>query len=84
MQLQIECNHTPSQKQRCLTCNQIFEVKEAEVIVCDDQGKPCGEVCPQCLKRGYQWLSHRFDQINQLKKVDILQRPHRKKIPLGA
>lgn len=67
MQLQIECNSIPSQQQSCLTCNRLFG-GTARVIACNEQGSYYGEVCPDCLKKGFYWLSDRLDQINQPKQ----------------
>lgn len=63
MKLQIECNQAPFQQQCCLTCNEIYEMVEAKVLVCNNQGKVYGEVCPHCLKKGFHWLSDRFEQL---------------------
>jgi hypothetical protein len=84
MQLQIECNNVPSQQQSCSICSQAFEMAEARIIVCNDQGKDCGEVCSICLSRGFDWLSDRFDQLNQAKKPVLMRRTQRLEIPIGA
>ncbi|MDX2214961.1 MAG: hypothetical protein SFY66_16860 [Oculatellaceae cyanobacterium bins.114] len=81
MQLQIECNHVPFQKQSCLICNRLFPMTEAKIIVCNDQGKYCGEVCPTCLKKGFDWLSDRFEQLNQPKKAPVIQYTPTRKTP---
>ncbi len=64
MQLQIECNQTPCKQQPCLICNQLFELTEAKIIVCNDQGQSYGEVCSECLEKGFYWLNDRFKQLN--------------------
>jgi hypothetical protein len=64
MQLQIECNQVPFQQQPCLICNRLFEMTEAKIIVCNNQGNDYGEVCPQCLSRGFDWLSAQFERLN--------------------
>ena len=83
MQFQIECNLMPSQQQFCSICNHWFEMTEARVIIRNDQGSYYGEVCPECLKQGFNWLSDRFEQINQPKRKVIL-RSTRIEIPIGA
>ena len=83
MQLQIECNHIPFQKHPCLICNQLFEMGEAKILVCNDQGKYYGEVCPKCLENGFDWLSDRFEQLNQPKRK-IALRQTRIELPVGA
>lgn len=84
MQLQIECNYTPLQKRRCLICDEQFVTTEAKVIACNDQGKSYGEVCPACLKEGFDWLSDRFDQINQSQRVDVIRHVRSQKMLVGA
>ncbi len=68
MQLQIECNREPFKQKSCLICNQLFEMTEARIIVCNDQGNDYGEVCPKCLRKGFSWLSDRFEQLSQPQK----------------
>ncbi|UBF30055.1 hypothetical protein K9N68_38340 (plasmid) [Kovacikia minuta CCNUW1] len=57
---------------------------EAKVIVCSDQGKYYGEVCPNCLRAGFHWISDRVDQLNQPKKVEIVPRSRNQKIAVVA
>lgn len=83
MQLQIECNQAPFQQQSCLICNQLFEMAEAKILVCNDQGKHYGEVCPKCLEKGFDWISDRFEQLNQPKRK-VTVRPPRTEIPVSA
>ena len=83
MQLQIECNHIP-QQQSCCICNQLIEMTQARVIVCNDQGTHCGEVCTQCLKKGFHWLSEQFEQLHQPKKTVAIPQSRSLDIPLGA
>jgi len=62
-------------------------MSEAKVIVCNDQGKAYGEVCPHCLKQGFGWLSNRFDQLNQVSKVkeiDVVRQAQTRRMPVGA
>lgn len=84
MQLQIECNPAPLQSQTCLICKRLFEMTEAKIIVCNDHGNNYGEVCPQCLQRGFDWLSDRFEQLNHSHKTITIQRPRQQKIPIGV
>jgi hypothetical protein len=83
MQFQIECNHAPFQTQQCLICNRLFEMTEAKVIACSDQGKSYGEVCPNCLQEGFDWISDRFDQLNQPKRR-VTQRAQNRRISVGV
>ena len=83
MQLQIECNHTP-QQQSCWICKQLIEMTEAKVIVCNEQGYCYGEVCPKCLKKGFQWLSGQFEQLNQQKATVPIRQTRNRQIPIGA
>lgn len=78
MQLQIECNETLHQQKFCWMCDQLFETKEAKIIVCNDQGNRYGEVCPECLGKGFNWLNRRFELMNQPKQklsVRRIQKP---------
>lgn len=87
MQFQIECNSTPFQTQLCLICDQQFEMTEAKVILCNDQGKSYGEVCPHCLKEGFTWISDRFTQLNQVKqpkKLTVARHTRNRKMPVGV
>lgn len=84
MQIQIECNNSPYQKQSCCICNHLYEMTEAKVIVCNDQGKYYGEVCPECLKNGFNWLSDRFDQITQVRKTIKIRPTQKQKVPVSA
>jgi len=59
-------------------------MSEAKVIVCNDQGKYYGEVCPHCLKQGFAWLSSRFDQLNKIKEIDVARQSQTQRIPVGA
>jgi hypothetical protein len=69
MQLQVECNGLTKKQQPCWACDRVFKSREARIIVCTDQGASCGEVCPDCLDRGFQWLQYRFDQLNRPQKT---------------
>ncbi len=66
MQLQVECNSLCSKQQLCWICNQTFKMREARVIVCDDQENSYGEICPQCLSRGFNWLEKQFQQLREV------------------
>jgi hypothetical protein len=64
MQLQIECATLPSQKYKCLICNQSFRPKDAQVLVCDEQGESQGEICSPCLGKGFGWIQQQFNLLN--------------------
>ena len=63
MQLQIECNNLSTKQQFCWLCNHSFESGEARVIVCDNRGANYGEICPQCLSMGFDWIENEFEQL---------------------
>lgn len=84
MQLQIECNCIPFQQQSCWICHQSFQMTEAKVIICNDQGNGYGQVCPQCLKRGFHWLSNRFEQMDQPKATVLLRQSQNLEVPNSA
>lgn len=69
MQLQLECNGTKIKQQICCTCKQQFDVKQARVILYDDQEQQYGELCSQCLHHGYDWIKQQFEQFRQFSKV---------------
>jgi hypothetical protein len=64
MQLQVECQGSQGSWQTCWICNRAFKIREARVIVCSDEGINYGEVCPQCVHQGFDWLSERFERLN--------------------
>ncbi|MBD1863893.1 MULTISPECIES: hypothetical protein [Trichocoleus] len=73
MQLQIECNNTSLTDQACLLCNQEFELQEARVIVCNEGGKNCGDLCPGCISKGPEWIWHRLLQTSNISlKVEMI------------
>ncbi|WP_281172805.1 hypothetical protein [Cylindrospermum stagnale] len=39
-------------------------MKEARLIICDDQGEIYGDVCPECIARGATWIGNRLQQSN--------------------
>jgi hypothetical protein len=84
MQLQIEYNHAPFQQQSCLICNRLYEMAEAKILVCNERGEHQGEVCPKCLRKGFDWLSDRFEQIAQPKRKITLRQSRSLEIPIGA
>jgi hypothetical protein len=55
MKFQIECN-TRKSRQVCLICQQNFQMNEARLIVCSDEGGGYGDICPQCIARGGNWI----------------------------
>ncbi len=63
MQFQIECNSLLKNHQMCVTCNKQFEMKEARVIVCNEQGDSVGELCPKCIRMGFHWLGSQLQQL---------------------
>ena len=64
MQLQIEYNRCSQLDSCCYLCKQQFEMKEARVIVCDDRAEGYGEVCPDCIAKGFTWMENRFQQLS--------------------
>lgn len=69
MQLQIECNRLPGNLETCLICQNTFMQKDAQVILCNDQGRGYGEVCSHCLGRGLNWIGDRFNQLYEIRKL---------------
>jgi uncharacterized protein CbrC (UPF0167 family) len=63
MQFQIECNSFFRDFQTCLICNQQFEMKEARVIVCNEEGDSYGDICPHCIVMGSNWIGSKLQQI---------------------
>jgi len=84
MQLQIEYNSVPKLQQSCLLCNQCFEMTQARIIACDAQGKSYGDVCPKCLEKGFQWLSQRFQQLEQPQKTVTVLKTRPLQVPVGT
>jgi hypothetical protein len=63
MQFQIECN-TLKNNQMCLICNQLFQTREARVIVCSEEGDGYGDVCPECIGRGVHWIKSQLQEFS--------------------
>lgn len=63
MQFQIEC-HPIKDYQTCLTCNDQFEMKQARVIVCDEKGDSYGDICPQCIAMGFDWIGRQIQNLS--------------------
>lgn len=63
MQFQIECNSFFKTHQTCLTCDEQFELKEARLIVCNEQGDSYGDICPQCIAMGSNWIGRQLQQL---------------------
>ena len=61
-----------------------LKIAGAKILVCNDQGKQYGEVCPNCLGKGFDWLSDRFEQLNQPRQKIARWQPQRLPIPMGA
>ena len=64
MQLQIEYNRCSQLDSCCYLCKQQFEMKEARVIVCCDRAEGYGEVCPDCIAKGFTWMENRFQKLS--------------------
>jgi acetylglutamate synthase len=84
MQLQVEYNYSPSQKQQCIICNRQYKSAEAKVIVCNNQGISSGEVCSECLAHGFNWISDRFEHLNSSRKKNAASRPQKTKVPIAV
>jgi hypothetical protein len=84
MQLQVEYNYSPSQKQQCIICKRQYNSAEAKVIVCNNQSIPCGEVCSECLSHGFNWISDRFEQLNSSRKKNAVNRLQKTKVPVAV
>ncbi|MBW4490383.1 MAG: hypothetical protein KME12_21605 [Trichocoleus desertorum ATA4-8-CV12] len=63
MQLQIEPNKFPSKSSLCQLCGQSFAMKDAQVLVCNEQGKSHGQVCSSCIGRGFNWIQQQFELL---------------------
>ncbi len=63
MQFQIECNSFSKNDQACLICNEGFEMKEARVIVCNEQGDSYGDICPECIAMGINWIGSQLQDL---------------------
>lgn len=61
MKFQIECNRLPN-AQSCLICHQQFQMREARLIICNDQGDSYGDACPDCIARGATWIGSHLQQ----------------------
>lgn len=64
MQLQVECNRILESSPLCLICGDTFEMQQARILICNDQGKSYGEVCPNCIHKGFGWISSQFEQLH--------------------
>ncbi|GAB1544678.1 hypothetical protein NUACC21_73540 [Scytonema sp. NUACC21] len=71
MQFQIECNSLKN-KQLCLTCTQMFQPTEARLIVCNTQGDSYGDVCPDCVAKGANWIKSQLKQFNNRKLPSLV------------
>ncbi|HAG84699.1 MAG TPA: hypothetical protein DCL61_26995 [Cyanobacteria bacterium UBA12227] len=65
MQFQIECNSLLKNYQTCLTCREPFEMREARVIVCNERGDSYGDICPQCIAMGFNWIGNQLQHLSQ-------------------
>lgn len=59
MQFQIECN-TLKNNQICLICNTQFQMQAVRLIVCNDRGDGYGDICPQCIAMGADWIGNKL------------------------
>jgi hypothetical protein len=71
MQLQVECNNLVGKRQVCWMCDRPFKMQAARVILCDNQGRTYGDVCPTCIGQGYGWLSSQFERLTAPQKTAI-------------
>ncbi len=69
MQFQIECNDSSRQHQWCWMCDQTFPLEQARVILCNESGDRHGDVCPDCISMGFSWLSQRYQQLTQPRRL---------------
>jgi hypothetical protein len=73
MQLQIECNHSPTLEKSCILCREKFSSAKARVIVCNDLGSSFGDLCPTCLSQGPNWIWQELrKQSNTHQKSDFI------------
>jgi hypothetical protein len=84
IQLQIEYRNSSLNQGACCICEDSFEAKEAKVIVCDDQGDNCGEVCPTCISQGYGWIQDQFNHLNAPLQSVRKSRTFRQRLAIGA
>jgi hypothetical protein len=61
MKFQIECNSL-KKKQTCLVCKNPFEMKDARLILCSDAGDRYGDVCPDCMAKGADWIGSQYQE----------------------
>jgi len=66
MQLQIECNNTSLADPSCILCHQEFELQAARVIVCNEGGNTCGDLCPKCISKGSDWIWQHLLQTTKI------------------
>lgn len=38
-------------------------MREARVIVCDERGDSYGDLCPKCVRKGFNWLGGQLQQL---------------------
>ncbi|NJR49023.1 MAG: hypothetical protein HC780_05050 [Leptolyngbyaceae cyanobacterium CSU_1_3] len=84
IQFQIECRNSSLNQGACCICEHSFEAKEAKVIVCDDQGENCGEVCPTCISQGYGWIQEQFTHLSAPLPSVRKARTLKQRLPIGA
>nr|OEJ77172.1 hypothetical protein BH720_00405 [Desertifilum tharense IPPAS B-1220] len=65
MKFQIECNRLLKMPKTCLTCQNLFEMGEARVIVCNDEGDSYGDICPHCIAMGSSWLGNKIQRFDR-------------------
>jgi hypothetical protein len=65
MRFQLECNNL-NKEQICLICNKQFQMREARLIICNNQGDSYGDVCPDCIAMGAKWIANQLQQSNSI------------------
>lgn len=64
MQFQIECS-TEESNQVCLICKKTFQMHQARLIICNDQGNGYGDICPQCTAKGSNWVQVQLKEFSE-------------------
>ena len=39
-------------------------MREARVILCNEQGDSYGDICPQCIAMGFNWIGNQLQRLN--------------------
>jgi len=40
-------------------------MSEARVIVCNEQGDSYGDICPECIAMGFDWIGNQLQQLSR-------------------